>query len=304
MKIMKSIFQYINEALRIKSGTNVKSIATGNLPKKYFPKEREELMRIIGEKYAENDVEIDVSDIDTSEINNFSNLFSKLEKLKYIHGLNTWNTEQVTITTSMFFCCYSLKELDLTGWETSRIVTMYNMFAGCHTLTTIKGLETWDTSKCTSFQQMFHYCQKLKNFNINNWDVKNIITTFEMFVGCEGLQKQLDLSKWELGAKPNKYRFMMGMFSGCRNLITLGDISNWDVSNIGNANKLFYGCTSLQNVGDIGKWNFTHCTDFSSMFENCSLLIVDVSNWKLLSGARTTKMFYKTNSRNLKKCKK
>lgn len=301
---MKPTLFYINEALRIKSGAkNIAVFSKGNQPKKYFPTEREELIRIIGEKYAENEVEIDVSDIDTSGINNFSNVFSRLDNLKYIHGLNTWDMSKATTLASMFYCCYELNELDLTGWDVRSVKNMLRLFSGCHKLHTIKGLETWDTSKCTSFQEMFYYCTQLTKFNINDWNVTSLITAFQMFVGCAKLQKQLDLTKWEIGKQSNCFRFATEMFENCRNLITIGDISNWNLSDVENAARMFRGCECLQTLGDIGKWNFKHCYNCSGMFEGCGLLQADVSNWKITPGTVTTKMFFKVNTKIFKKCK-
>ena len=252
---------------------------------------------------AENDTEIDVSDIDTSAIRNFNHVFSKLENLNYIHGLNTWDMSKAYTLGSMFKCCYELKELDLTGWDVRVVKTMLGMFSGCHKLQTIKGLETWDTSNCTSFQEMFYYCTQLTNFNINDCNVTSLMSTFQMFVGCGKLQKQLDLSKWEIGKQSNYFRYSTEMFENCRNLITIGNIGNWNLSDVESVAGMFRGCECLQTLGDIGKWNVSNCNNFDGMFNNCGLLQADVSNWKIKVGARTTKIFFKVNTKIFKKCK-
>ena len=68
---MKSINTYINEALRIKSGTKI----TSGPQYKYHPKTKKELKDLLKQLIDERGNEGDFNDIDTSEITDMSHLF-------------------------------------------------------------------------------------------------------------------------------------------------------------------------------------------------------------------------------------
>ncbi len=72
---------------------------------------------------------------------------------------------------------YSLKSVDLTGWDTSNVTTMENMFKNCEALEELD-LSNFDTSKVTSMRFMFYYCKHLKNIYVGDgWTtqaIKNI----------------------------------------------------------------------------------------------------------------------------------
>ena len=61
----------------------------------------------------------------------------------------------------MFSNCTSLTTLDLSGWDTSNVTDMNEMFNYCTSLTTIKGLENFNTSKVTKMIRTFNNCNKI-----------------------------------------------------------------------------------------------------------------------------------------------
>ena len=65
----------------------------------------------------------------------------------------------------MFFCCSSLKELNLTNFNTDNVTNMSYMFCGC---------------------------RSLNELNLTNFNTNNVTDMRWMFVGCSG-----DL-KWKI----------------------------------------------------------------------------------------------------------
>ncbi|HAP2864203.1 TPA: BspA family leucine-rich repeat surface protein [Enterococcus faecalis] len=78
--------------------------------------------------------------LDVSDVKDMSSMFSQLRNLKDLSDLNisSWNIENVTDISSMFFMVDSLRSIDLSGWNTENIVNMNNAFSGFFRVATIK----------------------------------------------------------------------------------------------------------------------------------------------------------------------
>ena len=76
--------------------------------------------------------------------------------------ISGWDTGKVTSVYYMFFNCRALISLNLSGWNTSKVTTMNGMFALCSALTTIYASSKWTTSNVTKSSDMFKGCTKLK----------------------------------------------------------------------------------------------------------------------------------------------
>ena len=59
--------------------------------------------------------------------------------------------------------------LDLAG-----ITSLYYMFGGCTSLTSINRIGEWNTSGVTNMNAMFQFCDQI-NFNIGTWNVSNVL---------------------------------------------------------------------------------------------------------------------------------
>ena len=53
-------------------------------------------------------------------------------------NLSNWNTSRVISMVFMFFYCKSLTSLDLSNWNISKVRDIGSMFSGCTSLKTIK----------------------------------------------------------------------------------------------------------------------------------------------------------------------
>ncbi len=81
--------------------------------------------------------------------------------------------------------CYvsNLQELNLNGFNTSRVTSMYRMFAGCISLTTLD-LSGFNTSKVIDTDYMFEDCDSLENLDISSFNMSNVKSCDGMFNGC------------------------------------------------------------------------------------------------------------------------
>jgi surface protein len=59
----------------------------------------------------------------------------------------------------MFCGCWSLEKLDISGWDTSNVTSMYAMFFYCKSLEYLD-VSSWDTSKVTDIGCIFNGCKK------------------------------------------------------------------------------------------------------------------------------------------------
>ena len=84
----------------------------------------------------------------------------------------------------MFQDCSSLQELDLSNFNTNKVLDMSYMFKGCSSLKELD-LSNFNTNKVFHMSYMFKGCSSLKELNISNnfkRKISNEIRT--LFKGC------------------------------------------------------------------------------------------------------------------------
>ena len=192
MSKIKSLKSYIQEKLIIKKSNSYK----------YFPKTKKELKDIIFKRIKAEGNEVDLNDIDVSEITDMSNLFEKTN----FNG-------------------------DISSWDVSNVTNMHAMLGACKQFN--QDISKWDVSNVTSMNSMFYNCKSF-NQDISEWDVSNVTKMSYMFAWCEDFNQ--DISNWDVSNVTN----MRAMFSYCKSFNQ--DISNWDVSKVKNMNNVFNDC--------------------------------------------------------------
>ena len=113
---MKSLAHYIQEKLVIKKNKY-----------NYFPQTKEELQDIIEKRIEDEGNEVDLNDIDVSNITDMSNLF---EDLDFNGDISIWDVSKVTDMHSMFWGCKKFNQ-DISSWDVSNVTDMNFMFYGC-----------------------------------------------------------------------------------------------------------------------------------------------------------------------------
>lgn len=86
------------------------------------------------------------------------------------------DTSNVKNMRGMFENCYSLKKLDLSGFNTHNVLNTTYMFSMCVNLTNIYVGQRWNMSKIVSSDKMFYNCIGLPNFSSSVIDKTNANT--------------------------------------------------------------------------------------------------------------------------------
>ena len=103
---------------------------------------------------------------------------------------------------------------------------MTYMFSGCNSLTTIKGIDTFDTSSCINMEYMFDNCSSLKNLDLKNWKTGNVTNMGAMFQNCTQLTSVEFFNNWDLSGVTK----LWGIFSGLHSVSHSIDFSTLDKS--------------------------------------------------------------------------
>lgn len=181
---MKSVTDYIKQSTQrflINKDTKIKP--------KYKVKSLIELKRIVEKRTKNNETILRMEDIDVSG----------LKDLSYT-----------------FYALYSVKVIDITGWDTSNVTDFGVMFKECRDLQEIHGIENIDVSSGIRFSNMFELCGSLKKLNLSNWKLTSSddLNCIKMFSGCKELKSLGDISNWYIP----KWKRMIGMFANCYSL--------------------------------------------------------------------------------------
>lgn len=205
--------------------------------------------------------EITVSDFDTRNVTNMSQMFLNNFKLATI-DLHTFDVSNVTDMSCMFDGCLGATSINLTGWNTSKVTNMSRMFINCQVVASLD-ISSLNVSKVTNMSEMFQMCKALTSLDLSNWDVSNVTNMTKMFADCNALTS-LDLHKWNVSNVTD----MSYMFQNCKAKLTTLNLSSWNVSKVTNMSYMFDECNSLKNL-DITGWDTSKVTDMSMMFHAC-----------------------------------
>lgn len=193
-----------------------------------------------------------------------NNLFANLPDLEDITGLEYLDTSELDNFANMFAGDTKLKSVDLSSFDISKIKDINSMFKGCTNLTEIK-TGNFDTNNITDMGHLFDGCESLKTIDTNKLNTINAKNMAGMFADCKGLTT-LDINNFGTTHVTN----MNGMFDGCTNLtdIKLDQINTSNVTDMGN---MFNNCSSLKSI-DVHNFNTSNVTTMSNMFSGATSL--------------------------------
>ena len=154
MKYMKNLSSYLTEKLLINKNFKDNKIVVSSL---------RELKSIVKDRSIDPNTKkfnnnIDLSDIDVSKLDDLSETF-------------IW---------------YKFKTIDISGWDTSNVKVMTQMFYGCDELEDIIGIEDIDIKNVVYMAYMFADCQKLDiTDKIKDWEIDpSVVLATNMFRYC------------------------------------------------------------------------------------------------------------------------
>ena len=176
----------------------------------------------------------------------------------------------------MFAGLTHVESLDLSRLDTSNVTSMVGVFY--NSKMTLLNVSTWDTSKVMNMNYMFRGASGLTNIDLDGFVTTNLKSMSAMFADCTSL-KMLDLSSFDTtNVTVLSGGWNNGTFWNCTSLESL-NISSFNTSNVTSMNSMFYNCKKLQEL-DLSSFNTSNVTSMSYMFENCSSLkVLDLSNF-------------------------
>ena len=145
----------------------------------------------------------------TSEIYNYlfdyplpltdiSYMFYKCNSLISLPDISNWNTSNVNNMSNIFSECNSLISLpDISKFDTYKVNNMSNIFYGCKSLTSLPDISKWNTSNVNDMELIFNGYNSLISLpDISKWDTANVHNMGGMFYRCNLLISSSDISKW------------------------------------------------------------------------------------------------------------
>ena len=113
---MKHLNNFITEKLKINKDTE-------NNKYHYHPKTRNELKELVDKLIEERGNDADLNDIDTSEIEDMSELFYNSE---FNGDISEWNVSNVKNMSKLF--CFSNFDGNISNWDVSNVKKNFAMF--------------------------------------------------------------------------------------------------------------------------------------------------------------------------------
>ena len=141
---MKSLKNYIQEKLIIKKNKSTNY--------KYFPETKEELQDIIKQRIEQEGPEVNLNDINVSNITNMSYLFFNSN---FNGDISQWDVSNVTDMKFMFYNCKNFNQ-DISKWDVSNVTDMNEMFCGCKSFN--QDISSWDFSNVKRMSNIFANC--------------------------------------------------------------------------------------------------------------------------------------------------
>lgn len=244
---------------------------------------------------------LSVEYIDLSNIKDMSMMFFSCTNLKEVKGLSAFNVNMVASTNSMFRNCWSLKQVDLSKWNTTYLKNMKDMFDDCRLLEYLDISNFCVHSTDIDLMGIIEDNGSLKTIRMDNCDALTIENLISGRVHVDGANPSVTVYcrksnatyslptgwSYELLGDP----YIVGQFRDDKTITRVDESTVSVDSTHTDLSEMFYGCRSLNYV-DASSWDTRNVTTMSSMFSNCASYIseLNLSNWTI-NGTDLSYMF-------------
>jgi len=197
---------------------------------------------------------LDLTDFDTSNVNNMSYMFKNAQINKILFG--DFDTSKVVSMIEMFND-FNGVDLDLSSFDTSNVSFMGEMFCNCQ-IEHLFNIVNFDTSHVTNMEGMFEDCFVVGDVDFSNFDTSNVVSMQRMFAGSK--IRVLNLLSFDT----SKVIDMRRMFSGCE--VSVLNVNSFNTMNTRYFYGMFMNC-DIQLL-DLDNFNFSSAEELHSMFMN------------------------------------
>ena len=183
--------------------------------------------------------------------------------------VSDWNTSNVTNMSNMFSIT-SKANPDVSKWDTSNVINMDEMFS--HAEAANPDVSNWDTSSVGNMESMFYNAESA-NPDVSKWNTSNVMYTTYMFASDEDhtVISNPDVSRWDV----SNVHLTLGMFEN--NSKANPDVSKWNTPKLWTSSDMFKNAKSAKP--DVSNWYTPNLAEMSSMFEGAVNADPDVSKW-------------------------
>ena len=220
---------------------------------------------------------------DTSQVKSMSRLFYGMDLpdqesfqsiQSFLIDLDTKNVEDM----SYMFALSNFRELNLSSFDTRKVINMSHMFEGCYSMNYIN-FEKMNTSQVKDMSYMFQSCEALNYLDLSNFNTEKVTDMSHMFRNCITI-RGISLSNF----KTSSVIDLSAMFANCNYLLQI-DISNFDTSNVKNMSQMFEYCGFLSEI-DVSKFNTKNVDNYLSilnlLYNNSVLYLISLFIFSIL----------------------
>lgn len=182
--------------------------------------------------------------IDTSSVTQFEEMFKGCSSLtsKGLQGfLDLFDTSSAVNMCAMFGGTSGLTEIDLSGFDTSKVTDMSWMFEDDPKLNYINLGGKFSTESVQGSQAneglaaMFNNCTSLKYLDLRNFNTSKVKSMWQLFKNCSNLEKIYTTDKFVITGLSTSYQTSgTDLFSGCTNLVGENG-TKFSTSNVSNS---------------------------------------------------------------------
>ena len=205
----------------------------------------------------------DLSKVVTTCVTDMADLF--LNK-SVDYDITGWDTSNVTTMLDMFRLSSAFNQ-DIGNWDVSNVTNMNGMFLQASAFN--QDIGDWDTSKVTTMVEMFRQASAF-NQDIGDWDTSSVTAMNLIFYLASAFNQ--NIGDWNVSKVTN----MANMFQQASAFNQ--DIGDWDVSSVTNMDYMFSVATAFNQ--DIGNWKVDKVTTMSNVFDGATAFNQDIGRWK------------------------
>lgn len=184
-------------AENIKNGVEILGVSGNYVGKKYAPR----FISFYG--YGSSDLNDEIAGLDTTNIKNFSSMFSHCSNLTEL-DLKNFDTSNVTNMSEMFTYCSKLTSIDVSSFDTLKVTNMSNMF-NRNTVLERLDLSNFQTNNVTNMNYIFADCKALVYLDIRNMTFNKVSFSTNAFrdvpANCEIIVKSDTERNWILNVR-------------------------------------------------------------------------------------------------------
>lgn len=234
--------------------------------------------------YLENIEDLDLSNFKVKNVKNMEYMFIGMTKIQNLN-LNWENESDMTNTRGMFSGLKLIKSLNLSNLDTRNVVNMSAMFENMSSLENIQFGEKFITKNVTTMGGMFSNDVELKTLDLSRFNTSNVANMEYMFSHASKLTN-LNLSSFNTSKVTNMSNMFFRMYS-----LTSLNLSSFDTSKVIDMNHMFSEASKLISL-DLSSFDTSNVTNMRDMFSYMhSLASLNLSNFNTSQVVNMSYMF-------------